>query len=178
MERLEFELRPETPGDLAALRALSADAFGPGRFARTAYRVREAGRPVPELCLTGWREGRLAGAIRFTAVTIGGAGGALLLGPLVVDPAYLGKGCGRALIAEGLARARAAGCRLVVLVGDLDYYARAGFQPVPPGRIAFPGPVDPARILAAELQEGALSEYAGRLAPAQDTGPIGLRGTT
>ena len=55
----------------ATLRALelSAEAFGPGRFARTAYRVREGVAPVARLSLTGWLDGRLVGGIRFTAVT-------------------------------------------------------------------------------------------------------------
>jgi predicted N-acetyltransferase YhbS len=101
------------------------------------------------------------GGIRFTAVTIGAEESALLLGPLVVDPVHKGKGYGKALVAEGLARAGAQGFRLVVLVGDMPYYGRFGFVPVPPGQIRLPGPVDPARLLALELVPGALSNATG-----------------
>jgi predicted N-acetyltransferase YhbS len=43
----------------------------------------------------------------------------------------------------------------------MPYYGRFGFQPVPPGRISLPGPVDPARLLAVELVSGALAGVNG-----------------
>jgi predicted N-acetyltransferase YhbS len=101
------------------------------------------------------------GGIRFTAIRMGEREGAALLGPLVVDPAVTGKGYGKALVEEGLARAKAEGFALVLLVGDMPYYGRFGFQPVPPGRISLPGPVDPARLLAVELAPGALTGVTG-----------------
>ena len=67
MSDLDFSVRSEIPELAGAVSALSARAFGPGRFARSAYRVREGMLPVQELCLTGWHERRLAGSIRFTA---------------------------------------------------------------------------------------------------------------
>ncbi len=72
MNTSSFQIRDENEGDAPALSELSAEAFGPGRFARTAYRVREGIPPVPSLSLTGWLDGRLVGGIRFTAMTIGG----------------------------------------------------------------------------------------------------------
>ena len=161
MHSSSFEIRNEIVGDEPALSELSAEAFGPGRFARTAYRVREGVPPVPSLSLTAWLDNGLVGGIRFTALTIGGEGRALLLGPLVVHPAYKGNGFGKALAEEGIARARAQGFRLVVLVGDMPYYGRFGFVPIPRGQITLPGPVDPARLLGLELAPGALREAAG-----------------
>jgi predicted N-acetyltransferase YhbS len=158
-----FEIRLETDGDAPALSQLSAEAFGPGRFTRSAYRVREGVPPVKSLCLSGLLDGRLVGGIRFTAIRIGTREGAALLGPLVVDPLVKGNGYGKALVEEGLARARSAGFALVLLVGDMPYYGRFGFQPVPPGQIALPGPVDPARLLAVELVPGALAGAAGAM---------------
>jgi predicted N-acetyltransferase YhbS len=49
----------------------------------------------------------------------------------------------------------------VILVGDMPYYARSGFVPVPPGQIVLPGPVDPARLLALELAPSALAGVKG-----------------
>ena len=106
----------------------------------------------------------LVGAIQLTAVTIGGEAGAMLLGPLAVAPAYKGRGAGLRLIVASLAEARQLGTRLVVLVGDLPYYARAGFAAAPAGQILLPGPADPARILAAELQSAALASFSGLIA--------------
>jgi predicted N-acetyltransferase YhbS len=107
---------------------------------------------------------RLLAAVRFTPITIGGADGALLLGPLAVDPDFTGQGFGRRLISEAMGTAKAAGVKLVVLVGDEPYYGRFGFAPVPPGQITLPGPVDPQRLLAAELQPGALPGFNGLIA--------------
>jgi predicted N-acetyltransferase YhbS len=96
-------------------------------------------------------------------VSIGGRDGVLLLGPLAVEPELANRGYGRGLVARALDDARAAGIALVVLVGDEPYYARLGFRRIPRGQISLPGPVDPERLLAAELKPGALEAYAGPL---------------
>jgi predicted N-acetyltransferase YhbS len=155
--------RPAGPQDSAEIAALHARAFGPGRFARTAYRVREGAAEFSPFCRVCRIDGRLAAAVRFSPIRIGGKGGALLLGPLAVDPAFANQGHGRGLVGEAMEAARAAGIQLVVLVGDEPYYARLGFKRVPPGQITLPGPVNPNRLLAAELSPGALAGYAGRV---------------
>lgn len=156
-----FEIRPETETDIPTLNALSAAAFGPGRFARSAYRVREGIAPVANLSLTAWEGAQIAGGVRFTAIRVGDREGGLLLGPLVVDPALVGKGCGKALIESGLDRSQKAGFGFVLLVGDMSYYRRFGFKACANGAIALPGPVDPERILGVELSEGALQGATG-----------------
>lgn len=167
-----FHFRPQMPADLAAVEALHETAFGPGRFARTAHRIREASTVPPAIALTGWDGAALVGAIQFTAITIGGAAGAMLLGPLAIAPAYRNMGCGLRLMTDGLAEADRLGARLVVLVGDLPYYKRAGFRQIPPGRIALPGPADPARLLAAELAPGALAGFSGLVAADNEPWPV------
>jgi predicted N-acetyltransferase YhbS len=160
----EVVTRPIAPEDIPLVSALHDRVFGPGRFARTAYRVREQmdrGSEVSPFCRLAATQTGLVAALRMSEIAIGATPGALLLGPLVVAPEYAGQGYGRALVAESLAAARDAGLRLVVLVGDEPYYGRFGFKPVPAGTITFPGPVDPARILAAELVPGALAGYSG-----------------
>ena len=147
--------------DLTTVSALHARVFGPGRFARTAYRVREGTAPVSPFCRGAFAGERLIASLRLTPVSIGGAGPHLLLGPLAVDPDHSGLGFGKALVAQALAAARQARIGVVVLVGDLPYYERFGFAPVAPGHIAFPGPVNPARILAIETTPGALGSAHG-----------------
>jgi predicted N-acetyltransferase YhbS len=102
--------------------------------------------------------------VRFTQVTVGGRDGALLLGPLAVDPAFANQGHGRGLVAQALEDARGAGISLVVLVGDEPYYGKLGFRRIPFGRITLPGPVDPNRLLAAELVPGAQQDFSGAVA--------------
>lgn len=156
-------LRPMTPADLPEVSALHERVFGPGRYARTAYRVRE-GRSAGLLspyCRVGVIDRRIMAAINLTDITIGGSPGALQLGPVVVDTAYASQGHGSRIIADAMDAARHGSERLVLLVGDEPYYKRYGFAVVPPGQIRLPGPVNPARLLAAELVPGALAEYRG-----------------
>ncbi len=161
--------RPVSPADLPAISALHAEVFGPGRFARAAYRVREAAgvSSISPFCRVSIMDGRVVAAVRLTEITIGGRAGALMLGPLVVARDLGSQGFGRALVAEALEAAKAAGIRLMVLVGDEPYYSRLGFKRVPPGRITLPGPVNPARLLAAEIETGASADYAGAIVAAR-----------
>jgi predicted N-acetyltransferase YhbS len=152
------EVRPE---DGAQISALHARAFVPGRFARTAYRIREGTGAFSPYCRVCLIDKRIIAAVRFTPVRIGGTDGALLLGPLAVDPEFANRGHGRGLVRDAMQAARADGLSLVLLVGDEPYYARLGFVRVPQGQIALPGPVNPQRLLAAELRPGALADYRG-----------------
>jgi predicted N-acetyltransferase YhbS len=154
-------IRKALPEDLAEISRLHARVFGPGRFARSAYRVREGKGHLSRYCLVAHLGGELVASLRMTEITIGGRPGAALLGPVAVDPEHRGIGLGTKLMSEALAAARAGGTSLVVLVGDDPYYGRFGFKVVPAGQIAFPGPVNPARVLAHELRDGAIAEYRG-----------------
>jgi predicted N-acetyltransferase YhbS len=150
-----------TAADLPAIFNLNERVFGPGRFARTAYRIREGLPLISRFCLKATEGRKLLAAIRFTEVTIGGQPGGLLLGPLAVETGYAGLGYGKRLIADGMANAKAAGIGLCVLIGNEPYYGRFGFVVLAPGQIELPGPADPGRILGAELSPGALGQYRG-----------------
>ena len=157
-------IRTAEPCDVPSIGALHARVFGPGRFARSAYRVREGrrdGNPLSDFCHVAMRGNRLVAAVTLSEVKIGGVSGALLLGPIAVEPEFAGQGLGRQLIAEGIADARSAGKSLVILVGDEPYYGRFGFRRVPPGQITLPGPVNPMRVLAFPLQDGAIEAARG-----------------
>lgn len=162
--------RLATPFDVSAISALQSRVFGPGRFARSAYRVREGKGLLSRFCRVADRNGRLVASLRITEVTIGGTRGAALLGPVSVDPDFRGQGCGSQIIGETLADMTAAGIAIVVLVGDEPYYGRFGFHPVPRGQIVFPGPVNPQRILAAELVPGALAQFQGLIIAPEPAG--------
>ena len=68
-------------------------------------------------------------------------------------------------IARALQEAKIKGHRLVVLVGDEPYYGQVGFRRIPKGVATMPGPVDPARLLVAELEEGAFAGVSGPIRP-------------
>jgi predicted N-acetyltransferase YhbS len=162
MTDLSLVIQPQTPADLAAIEKLDERAFGPGRFARSAYRLRERVAPDYALSFVARVGTLLVGANRMTRIRCG-AEPALLLGPLTVEPAFRSGGIGEALVTKSLEAAREQGHRLVLLVGDMPYYGRMGFKPVPQGRLIFPGPVDPERLLYCELAEGVFDGVNGKV---------------
>jgi predicted N-acetyltransferase YhbS len=164
---LSLIIRPEASVDADAIERLHERAFGPGRFARTAYRIREGAPHLLDLSFTALVGTLLVGSVRLTPVRVGEQAG-LMLGPLTVDPAFENRGIGSVLIERALEAARKAGHELVFLVGDEPYYGRFGFKQAPKGQLTMPGPVDPERLLAAELAEGALAKARGTITPARE----------
>jgi predicted N-acetyltransferase YhbS len=164
MSELAVTILPETADDVLAIERLHERTFGPGRYARTAYRIRERAAHLRELSFTARIGTLLVGSVRLSPVTIGAAQ-ALLLGPLTIEPPFRERGIGLALIKRALGEAQAKGHRLVVLVGDEPYYARAGFKRIAKGQVTMPGPVDPARLLVAELVDGAFAGVGGPIKP-------------
>ena len=164
MTDLALTIVAETADDASAIDRLHERTFGPGRFARTAYRIREQSDHIRELSFTARVGTLLVGSVRLTPVRIGESR-ALMLGPLTVEPAFRGRGIAGALIKHALSAARARGHRLVLLVGDEPYYGRFGFRVIPKGLVRMPGPVNPARLLVLELKKGAFSDVAGPIRP-------------
>jgi predicted N-acetyltransferase YhbS len=162
MNDISVTILPETPEDAPDIDRLTARTFGPGRFAKSAYRIREEVEHRLELSFTARIGTLLVGSVRVSPILIGTTP-ALLLGPLTVEPPFRDRGIGLALIEQALAEARNKGHRLVILVGDEPYYGKAGFAAVPKGQVSMPGPVDPARLLVAELSPGAFEGVAGAI---------------
>jgi predicted N-acetyltransferase YhbS len=164
MSDLSLTILPETADDALAIERLHERTFGPGRHARTAYRIREQLGHRLDLSFTARIGTLMVGSVRLTPIRVGETV-ALLLGPLTIEPPFRERGIGRALIERALAAARAQGHRLVVLVGDEPYYGRLGFKRIAKGTVTMQGPVDPARLLVAELVEGAFDGVSGAIRP-------------
>jgi predicted N-acetyltransferase YhbS len=143
----------ERPEDAVAVDRLVLRAFGPGRYAKAAERLREGRTPVYELSFLAWDGAQVAGCVQMWRVRIGGRP-ALLLGPFAVEPTLRSQGLGAALVARACEAAEAAGWDLVVLVGDAPYFAPLGFT-LPAGRLTLPGPADRRRVLVRALKPGA-----------------------
>jgi predicted N-acetyltransferase YhbS len=158
---IDAEFRQVALSDLLAIEGLHDRTFGPGRFARTAYKIREGLPAISALCHVAELKGRIVAAVRMAPILIGGRPGAQLLGPLAVEPELKGLGIGRSLCERVILAARTIGCPLIVLVGDLPYYQRFGFFIVPRQQIELSGPVDPDRLLCLELVPGALNGFRG-----------------
>jgi predicted N-acetyltransferase YhbS len=167
MNDLALTILHETPADTKLVERLHERTFGPGRFARTAFRIRERIGHRLDLSFTARIGTLLVGSVWQTAIRIGETP-ALFLGPVTIEPPFRSHGIGQRLIRHALDEGRAKGYRLVVLVGDEPYYGRLGFKPIPKGLATLPGPVDPARLLVCELTEGAFEGVGGMIRPDWD----------
>ena len=134
-------IKVETSADAAAVEALVLAAFGPGRFAKTAERLRER---APLAAGFVARDGAgLLGSVRLWSITVGGAP-ALFLGPIAVAAGNRRAGLGADLVQACLTWAAEAR-QGVLLVGDAPYFGRFGFTAAPEVRLR--GPVDQRRVL-------------------------------
>jgi predicted N-acetyltransferase YhbS len=153
----ELVVDVETAADAAACDALVDAAFGPGRFAKTAERLRERNAAIPDLCFVAREDERVIGTVRLWPITIGGRP-ATFLGPIAVDADCRRSGVGAMLVERACAAAKAAGWPAVLLVGDAPYFGRFGF--VRARGPVLPGPVDPARLLILPF-EGGVEDFVG-----------------
>jgi putative acetyltransferase len=129
-----MEIRPERPGDAAAIAAVISAAFrdhphSQQTEAAIVAALRAGGAlTVSLLAVEG---GAVVGHAAFSPVTIDGADcGWFGLGPVSVLPGRQRSGAGSALIRTGLERLRAENARGCVVLGDPRYYGRFGFRVV------------------------------------------------
>ncbi|RYF90202.1 MAG: N-acetyltransferase [Caulobacteraceae bacterium] len=148
----DITYRPEAPADAALILALTDRAFGPGRYAKAAERLREGNALIAALSISAWRGEALLGSVRMWPVRVGD-GVSVFLGPIAVEADERKHGIGAELVERACAAARTAGWQSVFLVGDAPYFGRMGFE-VAPG-LKMPGPVDRRRVLWKALSDGA-----------------------
>jgi len=161
----KITLRTANSDDENWINALQALAFGPGRFARAAFRVRELIPVDPDFTLIAEMDGRPVSSVMMTPIRLEGRSG-YLLGPLATDPAFRGRGAAKALVKKVCAMALERDPQTyVLLVGDPPYYGPLGFAPVTPGAIVFPRPVDPNRVLVYSSDATIAGSLRGEVAP-------------
>ncbi|MEN5168379.1 N-acetyltransferase [Brevundimonas pondensis] len=138
----------ERSGDAAAVDALVLAAFGPGRFAKTAERLREAAHLAAGFC--AYEGERLIGSVRLWSITVGEAR-SVFLGPIAVDAASRRGGLGAELVQACIDEAKTMALDGVLLVGDPPYFSRFGFLPAPEAVLS--GPVDRRRVMWLPITE-------------------------
>lgn len=128
-------IRPESPGDVETIHALTAAAFlNAPHTSHTEHLIVDALRAAGQLVLSLVEEqdGALVGHVAVSPVTIrDGSHGWFGLGPISVLPEHQGLGVGSALMRAALARLREQGAAGCVLLGEPAYYGRFGFRAVP-----------------------------------------------
>lgn len=166
MQRPSVQLAPEAAQDWWEVEALYDLCFAPGRTALSSYRLREGVLPIPDLCWTARDpDGVLAGIVRCWPVYVGDSV-AVLLGPIAVHPTRQGEGIAALLMYKAIDIARDAGWSRMLLVGDLPYYRRFGFDRL--ADVIMPPPTNPDRVLGLPLQDGAWDQVKGAVRKADD----------
>ena len=137
----QVEIRPERPGDEAAIHAVTAAAFlaAPHASHTEQFIVRDLRRAgALTLSLVADSDETIVGHVAISPVTIDGAvRGWFGLGPVSVVPEQQGRGIGSRLVRSALQQLRASGAQGCVLVGEPAYYGRFGFRAGP--RLVLPG---------------------------------------
>lgn len=157
-------LGPETAADAPFVLALVVEAFGPGRFAKAAERLRETNLPSPGLSFVARQSQSVIATVRLWPILIGETP-ALFLGPIAVAPACRDQGLGLNLVNHACDAATAAGHGMVLLVGDEPYFQRAGFAATPARGVIMPGPVDQNRVLLRALADNPIWPPTGLAKP-------------
>jgi predicted N-acetyltransferase YhbS len=161
---ISAEFDQQSPAVAVAREALLDRAMGLNWKRKSSQKLRRGRRPSEGLAfLARNADGVLVGTVRLWEVATGDGRPALLLGPLAVDPSLKNAGIGKALMLRATSEAKRLGHGAILLVGDAEYYGRFGFSAEKTGSLSMPGPYERHRLLALELQPGALDGARGTL---------------
>ena len=165
-------IRPESVEDGEAIRHVHRVAFDGSTEASLVDRLRDDRLVV--VSLVAVEDGQIVGHILFSRLPIHTSTvviPAVALAPMGVIPDRQRQGIGSALVREGLRACRAAGERIVIVLGHPEYYPRFGFSSALASRLR--NPFNRSAFMALELESGALAGVLGdvRYPPAFDLAP-------
>jgi len=156
-------IRPANENDREQIMELLDSTFGPGRYARSVYRLREMRPFVEKFSYVYEKNNQIIASISYCKTIINLQSNGLLLGPLAVELEQKGKGFGVQLVEHTLNLINdGSKFDFVIVVGDLDYYERFGFNRIKQD-IIFYGPVDKNKLLLKALKNNLLFKEAKSL---------------
>jgi putative acetyltransferase len=123
---VDVVLRPERADDAAAVARVHRAAFGSDEEPRIVEELRRSGDLLTEISPLAEAGGDVVGHVALSRGRLDDRP-AVALGPIGVLPEHQRAGVGAALMHEAIARARAAGEGVIVLLGHPTYYPRFGF---------------------------------------------------
>ena len=161
--------RLESPEDECAIRFINETAFGRPDEADLVAKLRAEDVVLASLVAEEERDEereakRMVAHILFSRMSIESSSGrvaAVALAPIAVLPERQRRGIGGKLIRYGLDLLRGRGERIVIVLGDPDYYPRFGFSRDKARFLESPFP--PEAFMALELQTGALDGVRGKV---------------
>src|SRR5690606_9529271 len=107
----------DAPEHSDAVDALYDEVVGPGRFAKTAERLREGNTKIADASLVAIDSDGLTGVVRVWPVKVGETGRAAFLGPIAVAERRRGNGVAFKLMERAIGVCREQGYAAVILVG-------------------------------------------------------------
>jgi putative acetyltransferase len=154
--------RANSSQDRSAIHSIHEAAFGRPDEAGLVDSLREEGAIL--LSLIAEVEQGIVGHILFSRMWIETGDGpvsAVALAPVAVLPEHQRHGIGAQLIRHGLDSLRERGERIVIVLGEPEYYTRFGFSPEKARALQSPFP--PESYMAMELESGAIERICGRV---------------
>jgi predicted N-acetyltransferase YhbS len=157
--------------------ALLDAAFGPERFARTAYKMRAGTMALPALSFAALVGARLVGTLQSWPVALRTADGAghplCMVGPVAVMPDVQRGGIGRLLMAALVDAAEAQADSALMMIGDPEYYGRFfDFSAADTAHWTLPGPFEQRRLLARGAGGHVPPALAGMIEPDPARNPV------
>ena len=121
-------IREEKKTDNKKILILEEDVLGPGRYARPSFRLRENLEHNIKFSKVYCQSKKIIGSIRFFNCQIQNNNG-LMLGPLIVDQKFKGRGIGKELVNNSVSNIdKKKNIDFIILIGELDYYGQFGFE--------------------------------------------------
>lgn len=122
-----IEIREERPDDIAAIRDVNKRAFNQDQEGNIIDALRSNGAAL--LSLVATLNGRVAGHIMYSPITVGDKLTGAALGPMAVLPEHQREGIGSKLVEAGNLKLKDADYPFIIVLGHADFYPRFGFQP-------------------------------------------------
>ena len=120
-------IREEKKTDNKKILILEEDVLGPGRYARPSFRLRENLEHNIKFSKVYCQSKKIIGSIRFFNCQIQNNNG-LMLGPLIVDQKFKGRGIGKELVNNSVSNIDKKNIDFIILIGEFDYYRQFGFE--------------------------------------------------
>jgi predicted N-acetyltransferase YhbS len=120
-------IREEKKSDNKKIFLLEEDVLGPGRYARPSFRLRENLICNQKYSKIYYKSQKIIGSIRYFNCKIQSNEG-LMLGPLIVDQKFKGRGIGKELVIQSIKSVNDKKISFIILIGELDYYGQFGFE--------------------------------------------------
>ena len=144
-------IRQITKDDNEKILKLLNQSFGPGRFARSVYRLREIKGRETDFSYVNEKNNEILSSIQYFQTYLNQDLLGLLLGPLAVEPKYRGQGFGVALVEHTIQIIKKeTNYDFILVIGDNEYYKKFGFEKINCD-LNFFGPVNINKVLILDI---------------------------